>query len=154
MCAKTGTAQNPHGKEHAMFVAFAPRENPQIARAVVVENGGYGSTSAAPIASLMIEQYLHDSISTPRLAEVERLAKMDLMPAAIKKWYYRRDSIRQSKIQIDENTPVENAVEDRKNTFDPEAEPGRKETPLPEQKNKMPIIAPDQRKNKKPNITT
>ncbi len=154
MCAKTGTAQNPHGKEHAMFVAFAPRENPQIAIAVVVENGGYGSTSAAPIASLMIEQYLHDSISTPRLAEVERLAKMDLMPAAIKKWYYRRDSIRQSKIQIDENTPVENSVEDRKNTFDPEAEPGRKEAPLPEQKNKMPIIAPDQRKNKKPTITT
>jgi penicillin-binding protein 2 len=50
ICAKTGTAQNPHGKNHSLFVAFAPRENPKIAICVVVENAGYGATWAAPIA--------------------------------------------------------------------------------------------------------
>jgi penicillin-binding protein 2 len=55
---KTGTAQNPHGKDHALFVAYAPSENPQIAVAVVVENVGYGSTHAAPIAREVIKTYL------------------------------------------------------------------------------------------------
>jgi penicillin-binding protein 2 len=55
---KTGTAQNPHGKDHALFVCFAPSDNPQIAIAVVVENVGFGGTYAAPIAKAMIEAYL------------------------------------------------------------------------------------------------
>ena len=55
---KTGTAQNPHGKDHAIFIGFAPVEDPQIAIAVVVENAGFGATWACPVASLMIEQYL------------------------------------------------------------------------------------------------
>ena len=55
---KTGTAENPHGLDHSIFMAFAPVENPQIAIAVVVENAGFGSTWAAPIASLMIEKYI------------------------------------------------------------------------------------------------
>jgi penicillin-binding protein 2 len=58
LCGKTGTSQNPHGDNHSVFIAFAPRENPEIAIAVVVENSGYGSTWAAPIATLMIEKYL------------------------------------------------------------------------------------------------
>jgi penicillin-binding protein 2 len=62
ICGKTGTAQNPHGKDHSIFVAFAPKENPQIAIAVYVENAGFGSTFAAPIASLMIEEYLTGKI--------------------------------------------------------------------------------------------
>jgi len=66
-CAKTGTAQNPHGKDHSVFVAFAPRENPKIAIAVLVENAGWGAAWAAPIASLMIEKYLRDSISRPEI---------------------------------------------------------------------------------------
>lgn len=64
-CGKTGTAENPHGEDHSNFIAFAPREQPKIAIAVVIENGGYGATWAAPIASLMIEKYLTDSISRP-----------------------------------------------------------------------------------------
>ncbi len=79
ICGKTGTAQNPHGKDHSIFIAFAPRENPKIAIAVYVENAGYGSTWAAPIASLMIEKYLTDSISRPfvqkRIAEANLLEK-------------------------------------------------------------------------------
>jgi penicillin-binding protein 2 len=58
MGGKTGTVQNPHGENHSVFIAFAPVDNPRIAISVVVENAGYGSTWAAPIASLMIEQYL------------------------------------------------------------------------------------------------
>jgi penicillin-binding protein 2 len=58
---KTGTVQNPHGEDHSLFVAIAPIENPRIAISVVVENAGFGSTWAAPIATLMIEQYLRDS---------------------------------------------------------------------------------------------
>ncbi|OGU74608.1 MAG: penicillin-binding protein 2 [Ignavibacteria bacterium RBG_16_34_14] len=58
IAGKTGTAQNPHGKDHAVFVGFAPFDNPQIAVAVVIENVGFGSTYAAPIAKKMIEAYL------------------------------------------------------------------------------------------------
>jgi len=67
VCGKTGTAQNPHGKDHSMYVAFAPRNNPKIAIAVSVENSGFGSQWAAPIASLLIEKYLTDSITRPEM---------------------------------------------------------------------------------------
>ncbi|MDA3892508.1 MAG: penicillin-binding protein 2 [Salinivirgaceae bacterium] len=63
ICGKTGTAQNPHGENHSIFIAFAPRDNPQIAISVYVENSGAGSSWAAPIASLMIEKYLTDTVS-------------------------------------------------------------------------------------------
>lgn len=69
ICGKTGTAQNPHGKDHSLFVAFAPRENPRIAIAVMVENAGFGATWAAPIASLMMEKYLQDSVKRKELEE-------------------------------------------------------------------------------------
>lgn len=65
MCGKTGTAQNPHGEDHSIFICFAPKDDPKIALAVFVENGGGGSKYAAPIASLMVEQYLRDTISRP-----------------------------------------------------------------------------------------
>jgi len=63
VCGKTGTAENPHGEDHSVFIAFAPRDNPRIAIAVYVENSGFGSTYAAPVASLMIEKYLNSDIS-------------------------------------------------------------------------------------------
>lgn len=59
---KTGTVQNRAGRDHAIFIGFAPVENPQIAVAVVVENAGFGATWAAPIASMMMEQYLTDTV--------------------------------------------------------------------------------------------
>jgi len=60
---KTGTAQNPHGRDHSLFILFAPYEDPEIAIAVAVENAGYGATAAAPIASLMAEKYLTGTIA-------------------------------------------------------------------------------------------
>jgi len=59
VCGKTGTAENPHGEDHSIFIAFAPKDNPKIAIAVYIENGGWGSKWAAPISSLMIEKYLN-----------------------------------------------------------------------------------------------
>jgi penicillin-binding protein 2 len=66
VCGKTGTAQNPHGKDHSIFMSFAPRENPEIAISVYVENGGFGATWAVPIGGLMIEKYLNGEISQDR----------------------------------------------------------------------------------------
>lgn len=81
MCGKTGTVQNPHGKDHSVFVAFAPRNNPKIAIAVIVENAGFGATWSAPIASLMVEKYLTDSISRP-IYYMDRLLEANLLPGA------------------------------------------------------------------------
>ena len=69
VCGKTGTAQNPHGEDHSVFIAFAPKDDPKIAIAVYVENAGFGSTYAAPVASLMIEKYLRDTISNKALEQ-------------------------------------------------------------------------------------
>jgi len=82
ICAKTGTAQNPHGKDHSVFVAFAPKVNPKIAIAVFVENGGWGSSWAAPIASLMIEKYLRGHITRPEMEK--RMLEGNLIEEATK----------------------------------------------------------------------
>ena len=77
MCGKTGTVQNVHGKNHSVFVAFAPKDNPKIAVAAVVENAGYGSTWAAPIASLTMERYLlPDSTTTNTYLENKMMKPM------------------------------------------------------------------------------
>ena len=62
-CGKTGTAQNPHGKDHSVFMGFAPMNDPKIAIAVYVENGGWGATYGVPIGALMMDQYLHGKLS-------------------------------------------------------------------------------------------
>ena len=75
-CGKTGTAENPHGQDHSIFVSFAPKDDPKIAIAVVIENGYWGSRWAAPIASLMTEYYLTDTITRPKMEE--RMIQGDL----------------------------------------------------------------------------
>ncbi|OFY80606.1 MAG: penicillin-binding protein 2 [Bacteroidetes bacterium RBG_19FT_COMBO_42_7] len=77
VCGKTGTAQNPHGKEHSVFVAFAPKDDPTIAIAVFVENAGFGATYAAPVASLMIEKYLKGEITNKPLEQ--RIFELNLI---------------------------------------------------------------------------
>jgi penicillin-binding protein 2 len=155
ICGKTGTAQNPHGKDHSLFVCFAPREDPKIAIAVVVENSGFGATWAAPIASLMVEKYLRDSIIGKRAEEVERISKADLIPAAIKHWYYVKDSIRQAKLaklakESDESITIvaPAPVAPKKTTFDPEAEPNRKDSGEVNIQ-KSPMLTPQQDKKSK-----
>ena len=79
ICGKTGTAQNPHGHDHSVFICFAPKDNPKIAVAAYVENGGFGATYAAPIASLLTEMYLNKEISEERKYLEERMLNSNLM---------------------------------------------------------------------------
>lgn len=84
ICGKTGTVENPHGDDHSVFFAFAPKEDPKIAIAVYVENGTFGSTVAAPIASLAIEKYLHREIrSRQRKALSKRVRELNLVDAKL-----------------------------------------------------------------------
>jgi penicillin-binding protein 2 len=76
VCGKTGTAQNPHGKDHSVFIAFAPKDDPKIAIAVLVENAGYGATYAAPVASLLIEKYIKGEITNKALEK--RILELNL----------------------------------------------------------------------------
>jgi penicillin-binding protein 2 len=76
---KTGTVQNPHGEDHSMFIEFAPVEDPKIAISVIVENSGYGSTWAAPIASLMVEKYLTGEVKRKKIEK--KMLEGDLIAA-------------------------------------------------------------------------
>ncbi|MBW6459537.1 MAG: penicillin-binding protein 2 [Bacteroidales bacterium] len=76
-CGKTGTSQNPHGKNHSVFIAFAPKDNPRIAIAAVIENSGYGATWAAPIATLVMEKYLNGEVKL-KMTE-ERMMNANLL---------------------------------------------------------------------------
>ncbi len=83
MAGKTGTVQNPHGRDHAIFIGFAPVEDPKIAVAVVVENAGFGATWACPVASMMIEQYLTGEVKRKDLRK--RIGE-SVLNASVKKW--------------------------------------------------------------------
>jgi penicillin-binding protein 2 len=93
-CGKTGTAQNPHGEDHSVFVCFAPKDNPKIALAVFVENSGKGGTYAAPIASLLIEKYLTDSLRRPLVEEF--ILNANLMP-----------KVEEPKVTVKKETPID-----------------------------------------------
>ncbi|MDP4264459.1 MAG: penicillin-binding protein 2 [Bacteroidota bacterium] len=102
ICAKTGTAENYRvidGKrtklnDNSMFVCFAPRENPKIAIAVVVENAGFGATWAGPIARILLEKYLNDTLQTKSKDDFDRISTTNLMPSYLKRLQYIDDSIR------------------------------------------------------------
>lgn len=102
VCGKTGTVENYYKgvkqKDHAFFAAFAPRKNPRIAIAVICENAGFGANSSAPIASLMIEKYLRDSITEPdRKAMIEKISNLNLIPQRMLDEIRKRDSIAHAK---------------------------------------------------------
>jgi penicillin-binding protein 2 len=102
ICAKTGTAENKivldgkiiQLKDHSVFGCFAPMEDPKIAVAVIVENGGFGATWAGPMAYLMIEKYLTDSLRADRKVEVDRISNANLMPAHLPRLQFKEDSVR------------------------------------------------------------
>ncbi len=86
VCGKTGTAQNPHGKDHSAFIGFAPYNDPKIAICVYVENAGFGATYGVPIGSLMIEKYLNDSIAPDRRYLEERMLQSNtIISSGVKK---------------------------------------------------------------------
>ena len=79
VCGKTGTVQNPHGDDHSVYVAFAPKDDPKIAIVVYVEKGVWGSRYAAPISGLMIEKYLKGEISENKRYLEKRMLEADLI---------------------------------------------------------------------------
>lgn len=86
VCGKTGTAQNPHGRDHSAFIGFAPYHNPKIAICVYVENAGFGATYGVPIGSLMMEKYLNDSIAPERRYLEERMLQSNtIISSGVKK---------------------------------------------------------------------
>jgi len=109
VAAKTGTAEN-YGvingkreklKDHSWFVCFAPRENPRIAIAVIVENAGYGATWAGPIASMIMEKYLNDTLRPSRIKEADRIASQEIILPVIKQKRIRLDSIWRIRIALE-----------------------------------------------------
>lgn len=102
VCAKTGTAENytildGHRiklPNNSMFVCFAPKDDPKIAIAVAVENAGYGATWGGPIARILMEKYLNDTLQTKSVADLERIANTNLMPGYLKRKQYIEDSTR------------------------------------------------------------
>ena len=102
ICAKTGTAENKmvldgkviQLKDNSMFVCFAPREDPKICVAVVIQNGGYGATWAAPIGSLLVEKYLTDSIRAEKMPEIKRIAEANILPEYLPRLQFKTDSVR------------------------------------------------------------
>jgi penicillin-binding protein 2 len=102
ICAKTGTAENKtvldgrviQLKDNSMFVCFAPREDPKICVAVVVQNAGFGAAWAAPIGSLLVEKYLTDSIRSERMPELNRIASSNIIPDYFERLQFKTDSIR------------------------------------------------------------
>jgi penicillin-binding protein 2 len=119
MCGKTGTVQNPRGKNHSVFIGFAPRDNPKIAIAVIVENAGYGSTYAAPIASYIAEQYLKGSLPKNKLAQVEWMKKQVILPAPPK-------PKAKPKTKLADSTAVKGATA---TTITPPVQPATNQTP-------------------------
>jgi penicillin-binding protein 2 len=99
VCGKTGTAENSYKgvkqKDHSFFAAFAPRENPKIAIMVMCQNAGFGATWAAPIASLMIEKYLKDTIAADRKDLEQRMMSANLIPSYMLKEIRTKDSLAQ-----------------------------------------------------------
>lgn len=85
VAGKTGTAQNPHGKDHSAFMGFAPYDDPKIAVAVYVENAGFGATFGVPIGSLVMEKYLNGSIAPSRRYVEERMLTTSVYYAPPKK---------------------------------------------------------------------
>lgn len=84
ICGKTGTAENPHGADHSIFMAFAPKDNPRIVIAIYIENGGFGAQYAVPIGGLIMEKYLKGEISPRKKPIEERMMNSNLIePVAL-----------------------------------------------------------------------
>lgn len=80
VCGKTGTTENPHGDDHSLFIGFAPKDNPQVAMAVIVENGRFGATTAVPIGRLMMQKFFKDSIPNSDKWLEERIVNTNILP--------------------------------------------------------------------------
>ena len=160
ICGKTGTAENYYRgkqqKDHSFFAAFAPRENPKIAIMVICENAGYGATWAAPIASLLIEKYLKDTIAADRKPLEERMTQAFLVPSLMLRQMRAMDSLQKVKEAEDilknylksvkdtlqsEDNLTEEEIRGAKTRNTPPAKDSQDKQP-----GKMDIVAPDKQR--------
>lgn len=158
VCAKTGTAEtytvldNRRIKlpNNSMFVCFAPKDNPRIAIAVCVQNAGYGATWGGPIARILMEKYLNDTIQKKSEADVERISKANLMPAYFKRLQYKTDSVRAREWF---NKTKDSSYLKKYVKAIPVQQPLKKETPVPFKDEKKELaILPDPTTVRKSNI--
>jgi penicillin-binding protein 2 len=142
ICAKTGTAQNKivldrkviELKEHSVFVCFAPKDDPKIAVAVIVENGGWGATWAGPMGYLIVEKYLTDSLRADRKLEADRISNANLMPSILPRQQFIADSIRAFEWykMTKDSSYIEKYIYNNWKEFSPEINRDlQKEKPLP-----------------------
>ncbi|NLZ95714.1 MAG: penicillin-binding protein 2 [Bacteroidales bacterium] len=80
VCGKTGTSENPHGDDHSLFLGFAPKDNPEVAIAVIVENGRFGASNAVPIGRLMMQKFFKDSIPPSDKWLEDRILNTTILP--------------------------------------------------------------------------
>lgn len=86
VCGKTGTAENPHGKDHSIFMGFAPKNDPKVAIFVIVENAGFGATFGVPIGRLMIQKYLKGEVPESDKYIEDRVANTTILPSNFINW--------------------------------------------------------------------
>ena len=164
VCGKTGTVENAYKgvkqKDHAFFAAFAPRDNPRIAIAVICENAGQGAWAAAPIASLLVEKYLRDSIvGDERQAMEKEFINKNLIPQRMRLKLQQLDSLKRIKeAQILLQQKLKEA-DDETDTEQDIVQPEIKTVPVPAKKTPLPVkktdpaatLISDEKKNKKNN---
>ncbi len=147
VCAKTGTAEtytilDGHRiklPNNSMFICFAPKDDPKIAVAVCVQNAGFGATWGGPIARIMIEKYLNDTLQKKSKDDVDRISKANLMPAYFKRLQFKTDSLRA--IDWFQKTKDSSYLEKYISyTPKPLSSPAKKKTPAP-QKKRTEIVA-------------
>jgi penicillin-binding protein 2 len=145
ICAKTGTAQNftiLDGRRlelpnNSMFVCFAPKEDPKIALAVTVENAGFGSTWAGPIARILMEKYLNDTLQTKSKEDLERISNADLMP----KYFIRKQIVADSLRAFEWFKLTKDSSYIKKYVFEKTSTPGREKNKEQRKKNTKEDIA-------------
>jgi penicillin-binding protein 2 len=163
VCGKTGTAENYgiiNGKreklpDHSWFVCFAPRENPVIAVAVIVENAGFGATWAGPIARMMMEKYITDTLSAKSKLDSVRIAGKEIILQVVKQKRMRLDSIRRVRLALEmgDSSVLHNALPAAPDApkFDQNIErrkpsdtaPVKKPAPVNKPKDSVPVKKPD-----------
>jgi penicillin-binding protein 2 len=125
VCGKTGTAENwgfVNGRrekfdDHSWFVCFAPKENPVIAVAVIIENGGYGATWGGPIARMIMEKYMNDSLSNNSKLDSARIAAKEIILPVVKRKRMLLDSLR--KIRKASESAIVPYINNKVNTLSP-----------------------------------
>ncbi|WP_029901872.1 penicillin-binding protein 2 [Prevotella sp. 10(H)] len=104
VCGKTGTAENPHGKDHSIFMGFAPKDNPKVAIFVIVENAGFGATFGVPVGRLMLQKYLRGEVPASDKYIEDRIVNATILPQSFLNWNRLNKNTFEFRLPLNENT--------------------------------------------------